>query len=96
ASLNVLLSAPLEMSNAPLNMYSLDNTQATRNYPIDEFNISEFFQYSKEKYESKKMRCGQQRKPLENFSLDEDDTDDTSRYMQYAKHCIILQQKENT
>ncbi|CAG8491929.1 16806_t:CDS:2 [Acaulospora colombiana] len=91
--------------NVPLNMFSMDNSQATqvsqiispapssplsileyRDSPTaDELDIPEFFQYSKEKYESQKIGCRRRRKTtrddhFDTSSLDGgDDVDDTSR-----------------
>ncbi|CAG8516164.1 15100_t:CDS:2 [Dentiscutata heterogama] len=58
--------------------------------PTDELDIPEFFQYSKEKYESQKMGCGRRRKSsrdehFDNSSLDGDDIDDTSSTMSHAE-----------
>ncbi|CAG8733725.1 7466_t:CDS:2, partial [Cetraspora pellucida] len=76
------------MSTVDLNMFSLDNTQASqanRNNPTDELDIPEFFQFSKEKYESQKMgRKAPRNEPFKNFSF-EDDTDDTSSKISYAE-----------
>ncbi|CAG8580335.1 17398_t:CDS:2 [Gigaspora margarita] len=114
APLNSLSPLPLGLPpNVPLNMFSLDTTQATqatqvsqllspapssplsileyRDSPTaDELDIPEFFQYSKEKYESQKMGCGRRRKSsrdehFDNSSLDGDDIDDTSSTMSHAE-----------
>ncbi|CAG8561641.1 9209_t:CDS:2 [Cetraspora pellucida] len=47
------------MSTVDLNMFYLDNTQESQviyNNPIEELDVPKIFQYSKEKYESQKMK----------------------------------------
>ncbi|CAG8681708.1 8593_t:CDS:2, partial [Ambispora leptoticha] len=74
------------LSPAPSSLLSI--LEYCDTHTADELNIPEFFQYSKEKYESQKMGCGRWRKSsinetIVNSSLDGDD--DTSSKMSRVK-----------
>ncbi|CAG8694898.1 17850_t:CDS:2, partial [Cetraspora pellucida] len=75
------------MSTVDLNMFSPDNmqeSQAIHNNPIEELDVPEIFQYSKEKYKSQKMVCDWQKKA----------STDTSSIHAESKRLIHIQSEQ--